>query len=279
MRPALGFLLLLITAPALKAGEPEELTFSILVSGLNDATSLYASSAGNLFLAETGRNRILKLSSEGERLDSLGRLGSGDYQFDRPLDVDATNELKIYIADYNNRRIQVYDRRFQYLSTVELPRRIYRDRTYSPVMLRVNHRGQLFFYDEDSRYIHKLNSSGQYEQRFDIDGEYIPSDITSRGDELYFPDQHHNIIHFVSSNGTYLGFFATPSRTRKLTVHNDELWTLADDEIIIYSRRGQIIARYHLADVPDARDIAIFRNQMFLLSGDAVYAADIQQRF
>lgn len=254
------------------------LDFAKITSGFDNAESIYLTSSGNLYVTETGRNRILKISSDGIRLDSLGRLGSGDYQFDRPVDIDATNELMIYVADYNNRRIQIYDRRFQFLSTVDLPRRILRDISYSPLKLQVNNRGQLFFYDEERQYIYKFNSSGQYEQHFDtrgVDRINTPSDMVSLGDDLYLADSRQNVIHRLSSNGSYHGFFATPSPPVALTVQRDQIWVIAGNNILRYSSRRQLINKYSLNSLPKIKDIAISRNRAYLLTGEGIFMADI----
>ncbi|MEX0780696.1 MAG: NHL repeat-containing protein [Balneolales bacterium] len=277
MRLVVWLALLLCFAQALPAQELPALNYKEIVTGLDDAQSLYISMAGNLFIAETGRNRILKIARDGTRLDSLGRLGSGDYQFDRPIDIDATNELKIYVSDYNNRRIQVFDRRFQYLSTVELPPRVQRDISYSPLNLQVNYLGQLFFYDEQNQYIYKFNSSGRYEQRFDTRGEdhiSTPTDMASIDDVLYVSDSRQNIIHMLTSNGLYQGFLTTPSRPKALSAHDNEIWTLTGNEINSYSRNGHLINSFSLEGYRDIRDIAIYRDHVYMLSGQSIYLAE-----
>ena len=280
MRLVFCLFILLCSAPALIAQDVPELEFTELLSGLNDARSIYASSAGNLFIAETGNNRVLKVSAEGVRLDSLGRLGAADYQFDQPLDVDATNELKIYVSDYNNRRIQVFDRRFQYLSTVELPRRLQREYNYSPTRLSVNHLGQLFFYDEESRHIYKYDANGRYEQRFDTRGEdriFAPSALVSTGDVLFIADSRRNLIHRMNANGAYLGFIATASRPEGLSVFDNRIYSIAGQELLAYNSRGQLIDSQPFMGIRGVRGLAVFRNQLFLLTTDKVYMAIINR--
>lgn len=279
MRTVFCIFFLLVSAEALITRGTDTLTFTEITSGLDDARAIYATTAGNLFITETGRHRILKISSGGQRLDSLGRLGRGDYQFDSPIDIDATNELKIYVSDYNNRRIQIYDRRFQYLSTVSLPQRVQRDISYSPVKLQVNYHGQLFFYDEESQFIYKFNSGGQYEQRFDtrgVDRIFAPSAMASIGDVLYLADSRQNVIHMLSSNGTYMGFFATSSHPAALSVWDNQIWAVVGDEINRFSRNGRLINVYSLQGLAGIKDIAVFRDNIYLLSGQSIYMAEFE---
>ncbi|MEX0686043.1 MAG: NHL repeat-containing protein [Balneolales bacterium] len=280
MRLVLCLILLFYSTSALFAQGQASIEYTTVASGLNDARSIYATSAGNLFIAETGNHRILKISSDGMRLDSLGRLGSGDYQFDRPLDVDATNGLKIYVSDYNNYRIQVYDRHFQYIATVELPRRLHRERTYSPTQIRINHIGQLFFYDEESRQIFKYDAYGRYEQQFDTRGEYqisSPTDIATAGDELFISDARHNAIHRLNTNGSYLGFFEIPSLPLSLTIYHKTIYVITDGSIITYNLRGQLLQEYPIIGISDVRGLAVFRDLVYILSDDHVYRTKLNQ--
>jgi hypothetical protein len=65
-------------------------------------------SAGNVYVADGGNNRIQKFDSNGTFLAKWGERGSGDRQFNSPngLTVDHGD---IYVADTGNHRIQKFD--------------------------------------------------------------------------------------------------------------------------------------------------------------------------
>ncbi len=204
----LTVLLLLLAIPVM-AQNNDVLKPKILLSGLKNASSLYAAPSGLLFIAETGKNRVLVVSAKGERVDSLGNTGPGNYQFDTPLDVDATNGLKIYVADYNNHRIQIYDRHFQYLTTIDKSSNFDQDTDYEPTKLCVNNRGELFFYDDNSGDIVKYNSRGEYDQKFIALSDEIsnpPSFMTTIDDQIYIGDPNQGVVHIISNDGRYIGF-------------------------------------------------------------------------
>ena len=92
-------------------------TSRTVLKGLSDAVAIDVSPAGELFVLESGRSRLLKVSPT-EHGDSLGNRGSGDYQFDRPAGLDVTNGMKIPVSDPSNRRIQTFDRRNQFLGGI-----------------------------------------------------------------------------------------------------------------------------------------------------------------
>ncbi len=62
------------------------------------------------------RTRLQKFSSEGELLDSWGKAGSSDGEFDKPMGVFIDKDGFIYIADSGNNRIQKFDDKGQFIS-------------------------------------------------------------------------------------------------------------------------------------------------------------------
>jgi DNA-binding beta-propeller fold protein YncE len=62
------------------------------------------------------RTRLQKFSSEGKVLDSWGKAGSNDGEFDKPMGVFIDKDGYIYIADSGNNRIQKFDDKGQFIS-------------------------------------------------------------------------------------------------------------------------------------------------------------------
>lgn len=65
--------------------------------------------SGNVYVADTGSNRILKFSPEGAVLAKWGAEGSGDGQFKSPQRIAVDSAGNLYVADYGNNRIQKFD--------------------------------------------------------------------------------------------------------------------------------------------------------------------------
>jgi DNA-binding beta-propeller fold protein YncE len=74
--------------------------------GLN---GLAVDPSGNLYVADTGRNRILIFTPEGVLRDQLGQTGSGLGQFTQPMDVAFGSDGSLFVADWENARIQRFD--------------------------------------------------------------------------------------------------------------------------------------------------------------------------
>ncbi|TVQ72057.1 MAG: hypothetical protein EA363_05125 [Balneolaceae bacterium] len=227
----------------------------VLLTGLDDARSVRTSTLGNIFIVETGRHRILKADRNGVRLDSVGRLGNGDYQFDLPVTIDPTNELKIYVADRNNRRIQVFDRRLQYLSTLRMPQRSGLPSRYMPARLVVDPAGTIFFFDEDRHVVYRFDSHGQYELDFELFGEegrIIPAAMAILDDELWVAGQRGELIHRFSLRGSYYGFVYAPETVRSLRASGGSLWMLGTDNVLQLGTGGEVIRFQKLPAAPGA---------------------------
>jgi DNA-binding beta-propeller fold protein YncE len=65
-------------------------------------------SSGNVYVADTGNNRIQKFTSNGVFVTKWGSKGTGDGQFNAPRGVAVDSSGNIYVADYYNNRIQKF---------------------------------------------------------------------------------------------------------------------------------------------------------------------------
>jgi sugar lactone lactonase YvrE len=68
---------------------------------------------GNLLVTDTGHNRILKFSPDGESLGQFGGPGSEPGQFSEPVGIAISTSGDILVADTWNGRVQRFDSAFQ----------------------------------------------------------------------------------------------------------------------------------------------------------------------
>jgi DNA-binding beta-propeller fold protein YncE len=84
----------------------ESVSTDILGFSIPDELDLYCDFAGNLFLALSNRNMILKISPEGKILARIGGFGFGPKQFNTPRWLGSPDGgLNIYVLDRENRRV------------------------------------------------------------------------------------------------------------------------------------------------------------------------------
>jgi streptogramin lyase len=63
----------------------------------------------NIYIADTGNNRILKYGPNGSLDTTFGTSGSGDGQFSQPQSIAIDWNGKIYVADSSNNRVQIFN--------------------------------------------------------------------------------------------------------------------------------------------------------------------------
>lgn len=79
-------------------------------SHFNRPTDIVVASDGSFYVSDGyGNSRVIKFSSEGNYLFEWGKKGSGEGEFDIPHGVDLDENGNIYVADRENKRVQVFD--------------------------------------------------------------------------------------------------------------------------------------------------------------------------
>jgi DNA-binding beta-propeller fold protein YncE len=117
--------LLLISLYSFSLGQKNSVAWEIsyIFDGVNTPTGKFVSITaidldpeGNLFILDSGRNRILKYSDDNQLLKEIGGFGNSQDRFNDPTDLDAHLTLNVFVSDYNNNRIVRFDSHLNYLS-------------------------------------------------------------------------------------------------------------------------------------------------------------------
>ncbi len=69
---------------------------------------------GNIYIADTGGNRVVKLGPDGQPLGQFGGQGAGPGQFDQPVDVAVDAAGSMWVVDAMNGRLQALDNQGRY---------------------------------------------------------------------------------------------------------------------------------------------------------------------
>ena len=122
---------------------------------LNDAKDVFADYQGNLYIADTGNNRIVILNKYygatkiiNGYVDENGKAQT----FSKPQGVFVTNPTinadgttHLYVCDTDNERIVVFDEKFEYIRTLEQPESKLIDKgDFKPTAIAVDLYGRLF---------------------------------------------------------------------------------------------------------------------------------------
>jgi hypothetical protein len=217
------------------------------LSGFQSVSDLFVSPSGFLYVLDNQRHYLhrfdLNQADVASTADSLGGRGSRSTQFDRPAFVDASNDMKIYISDVGNDRIQQFDRRFQPLGTVTLGDGLSGLISYRPAALVSNSLGELIFWDEDSGKLRKINASMQLDQVFNPAVNMIrssPVSIINNHEGFILADSEAGILFRYSSTGRYIGFWSLDAGIRDVTWHKGLYFVLYSEKIMIVEPNGNV---------------------------------------
>ena len=64
---------------------------------------------GNVWVTDGSSNKVLKLSQDGQLLQTIDHAGSKSDHFNHPTGVSVSPEGLIYLCDYNNHRVTIHD--------------------------------------------------------------------------------------------------------------------------------------------------------------------------
>jgi DNA-binding beta-propeller fold protein YncE len=79
-------------------------------------TAVTVGPSGNVFVADTGNNRIVELAPSGAYTNEFGRFGSGEGRLHTPTGVAVDAAGRVYVVDSFNNRIEVFSEAGQYLA-------------------------------------------------------------------------------------------------------------------------------------------------------------------
>ena len=123
----------------------------------SNAVSISAASDGNLFVLDEADNQLMEFTPKGSLVKNVGGRGWGDLEFDSPTDVSTNFALDVYVADYNNRRVQRFDRKMNLVQSISADNIMPAlSGTFYPRATAMSTQGELFVVESDGRRIRKI---------------------------------------------------------------------------------------------------------------------------
>ena len=189
----------------------------------------------------TGDHQLHKLTTDGVCVKSIGssKSSSGQLQFSHPIGIvvhPTTGE--IFVADYNNNRIQVFTSDLVYSHTIS------NKKCSLPGGLALDMSGNLYVTDHDHHCIHKFTIAGKYITQFGSKGSapgqlLRPTYLTVSNSILYVSDSRNGRIAIYNTNGTYYydcignGILDSPSGIAIDILGNLYVCDLSNNKIIV----------------------------------------------
>ena len=172
----------------------------------------------NVWVADRGNNRVLKLSQDGRLLHTIDRAGSKSDHFNCPLGASVSPEGLLYICDNGNHRVTVHDEEGMFLfafgSKGSGPGCFYR-----PSGVTFGSDGLVYVTDSANSRVAVWSKEGSFQRDFTT--KYAPICIAATGDNHLLITSYSNhvmvytlgdqMVHEFGEGGTYLGEFFTSS--------------------------------------------------------------------
>jgi len=114
-------------------------------------------SEGNLYIADSGSNRIVKLNNSFKIIAQTAGGGSSGDMMDNPRDICTYSGLNFFVPDYQNGRIIRLDRTLNYVWDIKL--NSLNDMWDYPVDLTYSNWGELFILEENTGMVIRIESS------------------------------------------------------------------------------------------------------------------------
>jgi hypothetical protein len=263
-----------------------------------DAKALSLSVDGTITVIDGSAGAVIMLDQTGKVIRSLNGKGWGQLEFDQPADCDANTTLRIYVADYGNARVQVFDHTLNYVSTLDgrsSENDSYRFRY--PRSVAVSRHNDLFVLDGDNARIVMFDVSGVLQTTFGgFDagkGRLLdPSRIRISSDDILGVIDRNDVL-FFDLYGNFLARYEEPNPVRGCApLMSGSRWMVATDSAATiigpgpdgtgtgWSIYGTILFQWAgiTVPIPEIIDIVIRDNDVYCLTGREIVLCTIASR-
>lgn len=124
----------------------------------DNAVGIAIDDSNNVYVVDTGNNRIQKFSADGVYVTQWGSHGTGEGQFDNPQGIAVDGKGNVYVADKYNQRIEMFDSKGQFLTqwpTIQKGRGDY----FQPHFVAADKIGNVYVIGSDGDFIQKYSTA------------------------------------------------------------------------------------------------------------------------
>lgn len=257
----------------------------------DDAVSLSVGAAGDLLILDAGKNELLQFSRAGDLMKTIGGRGWGDLEFDSPTDVSASFALNVYVADYNNRRVQRFDRKMNFVQSFTADNTVPAlSGSFYPRAVAISTQGELFVVESDGRRILKFDPSQHMEREFGgfnagAGALVNPRDIAVTPDGKVIVLDQQRIVEY-DTYANFLSSFQLDSLNApsSLSLAGNGLIVVSPNKIVAYSLGGE--KKYEIGEQSligvegqeEFRDAGVFGSMLYILTRHSIVVAKVNSQ-
>ncbi|MDI6751285.1 MAG: CARDB domain-containing protein [bacterium] len=218
-----------------------------------------AVSEGEVYVADTGNNRIQKFDKGGRLILEFGKFGEANGKFNSPYDVAVDKNGDIYVADTWNNRIQRFSRNGSFiLSWGRLGDSA--GNFKFPHSLAINEEG-VWVADTGNRRVQKFTKEGEFILKFG--GLKWPTGINIEGEAVWVSDAEKNMVMKFSKSGKLLDQISGFDNPHGLVAGGDVYVADTGGNSILRINNGKV--ETFLSGIKSPYDVAV---------GDSIYVAE-----
>ncbi len=211
------------------------------IGDFESASAFTLTPGGMFFVADLSKNEIIKIDTLDNVIQSIGGYGWSSSTFDEPIDIFAT-DLRVYVSDKNNNRIQVFDKDLNYLFLIQTDEQ--NDEIISfqyPTSCATSTQGDIYILDSDNTRIVKFNSEGDFLLEF---GNYDSGD------------------------------FLLSSPTKLALSQDSKIFVVDENNLTVFDQYGMGLLK--LNSKVDPENINITFNNLIVNTSDSLYYLNLQ---
>ena len=182
-----------------------------------------------MFVAENGGNRIQKLTITGEPLMKFGTSGMGNGQLHQPRGICLAGDGKLYVAEYANKRVQVFNPDGTFSSIIT---GLGDNELRKPKAVAIDQSGNLHVADHGSNCIKVFTADGEYIRQYGSGQLLGPTGIIVDQDGYCLVgDQSGNCLWIFDPDGKFVHSVPTTGSLRGVTLDNEGFMYVVDSII------------------------------------------------
>ncbi len=223
---------------------------------LDDPGDVAIDSSGDIWVLDTGNDRVEKFSSEGAYIAQFGSAGSGNGQLEQPAGLALDSSGDVWVADTGNNRVEEFSATGEDLKSFGV-RGTKKGQFKSPGGIAVDG-GSVWVSDSENGRVQRFNEAGEYQAtvasrgsgRGEV-GEPEGMAVDAKGD-VWIADWSNQRVEEFSESGEYLGeILGEDVAGASLFAYGIAVWgedvfvgDVANNRIVEFNKSGEYVDEF-----------------------------------